>query len=104
MDPTRTNPARPRPLGDERGMALVIALLVLMVLTVIGAALMANVNIETKMSGHKARDTQALATAEAGLQEAVLRIRNGDIPDDGNPRAVSLIYNQVAGSIPVTRR
>jgi Tfp pilus assembly protein PilX len=102
MDTNRTNPARPRPFGDEHGMALVIALLVLMVMTVIGAALMTNVNIETKMTGHKARDTQALAVAEAGVQEAILRIRNGDILDDGNPRAVSLIYNQVAGSIPVS--
>lgn len=102
MQPNPKKAARPRPTTDERGMALVLALIILMVLSVIGAALMANVNIETKMSGHKVRDTQALAVAEAGVQEAILRIRNGDILDDGNPRAVTLIYNQVAGSLPIS--
>jgi hypothetical protein len=88
--------------GDERGMALVLALLVLLVLTVIGAALMANVTTETKIAGHKVRDTQALTLAEAGVQEAMLRIRNGEIVDDLNPRNVHLIYNNVAGSLPVS--
>ncbi len=88
--------------GDERGMALVLALMVILVLTVIAAALMTNVNTETKMAGYKIRDTQSLTVAEAGMQEAMLRIRNGDILDDGNPRNVHLIYNTVSGSIPVS--
>ncbi len=88
--------------GGEEGMALVIALLVLLVLTVLGAALMANVTTETKITGHKVRDTQSLTIAEAGVQEAMLRIRNGDVPDDVNVKAVSLIYNQAAGSLPVS--
>jgi hypothetical protein len=94
--------SRARGSRDERGMALVLALLVLLVLTVIGAALMANVNTETKISGNKVRDTQALALAEAGVQEAMLRIRNGEVTDDLNPRNVHLIYNNVAGSLPVS--
>jgi Tfp pilus assembly protein PilX len=102
MDRMESRPVRPRPASDERGMALVLALLVLMVMTVIGAALMANVTIEKKIAGHKARDTQAIALAEAGVQEAMLRIRNGDVPDDANPRGVTLIYNQVAGSLPAS--
>ena len=88
--------------GDERGMALVLALLVLLILSVIGAALMANVTTESKITGYKLRDTQALTVAEAGVQEAILRIRNGDFLDDQNPRNVTLIYDQVAGSIPVS--
>lgn len=88
--------------GDERGMALVLALMVLLVLSVIGAALMANVSTESKITGYKLRDTQALTIAEAGVQEAMLRIRNGDFLDDQNPRNVTLIYDQVAGSIPVS--
>jgi len=85
---------------DQEGMALVLAIMVLLVLTVIGAALMLNVNTETKISGLKMRDTQALQVAEAGVQEAMLRLRNGDVPDDLNPRNVTIIFNQVAGSIP----
>ena len=93
--------SKPERRGQE-GMALVLAILVLLVLTVAGAALMLSVNTESKISGHQTRDTQALAAAEAGVSEAVVRIRNGDIADDMNPRAVSLIYNNVAGSIPVS--
>src|SRR5262249_5518534 len=85
---------------DQEGMALVLAVLVLLVLTVIGAALMANVNTETKITGLKVRDTQALQLAEAGAQEAMLRLRNGDVIDDLNPRNVTVIFNQAAGSVP----
>ena len=84
----------------QEGMALVLAIMVLLVLTVIGAALMANVNTETKISGLKVQDTQALQAAEAGVQEALLRLRNGDVNDDMNPRRVTIIFNQVAGSLP----
>jgi len=84
----------------QEGMALVLALMVLLVLTVLGAALMANVNTETKISGLKVRDTQALTVAEAGVQEAMLRLRNGDVVDDLNPRNVTIIFNQAAGSCP----
>ena len=84
----------------QEGMALVLAIMVLLVLTVIGAALMANVNTETKISGLKVRDTQALSIAEAGVQEAMLRLRNGDVENDLNPRNVTVIFNQVAGSLP----
>lgn len=86
--------------AGQEGMALVLAIMVLLVLTVIGAALMANVNTETKIAGLKVRDTQALSIAEAGVQEAILRIRSGDIIDDMNPRHVTLIFNQIAGSVP----
>jgi len=84
----------------QEGMALVLAIMVLLVLTVIGAALMANVNTETRIAGLKVRDTQALSTAEAGVQEAMLRIRNGDIVDDVNAAKTTYIFNQVAGSVP----
>ena len=93
-----SNPARPH----QEGMALVLALLVLVVLTVIGAALMANVTTETKISGYKVRDTQALTVAEAGVQEAMLRIRNGDVVDDLNPTRVNVI-STFRRSIPVMR-
>ena len=84
----------------QEGMALVLAIMVLLVLTVIGAALMANVNTETRIAGLKVRDTQALTVAEAGVSEAMMRIRNGDIVDDANPAKTTYIFNQVAGSVP----
>ena len=98
METPKSDPAPGR--AGQEGMALVLAIMVLLVLTVIGAALMANVNTETKIAGLKLRDTQALTIAEAGVQEAMLRIKNGDVPDNLNPRNVTMIFNQVAGSIP----
>lgn len=98
MDSNGVDMKNERP--DQEGMALVLAVMVLLVLTVIGAALMANVNTETKISGLKVQDTKALQVAEAGVQEALLRLRNGDVNDDMNPRRVTVIFNQVAGSLP----
>ena len=89
-----------RVVNDERGMALVISLIVLLSLTVLGTALMMTVNIEGKIAGHQLRDVQALNIAEAGLEEAMLRIRTGDVPDNMNPRQTTLIYEEQAGSIP----
>jgi hypothetical protein len=83
-------------------MALVIALLVLLSLTVLGTALMMTVNIEGKLTGHQLRDTQALNIAEAGVGEAMVRIQSGDVPTTLNPRSVTLIYEEQAGSIPTS--
>lgn len=100
-----THKPRPRlargPLGEE-GMALVIALLILLGLTILSTALLMTVNTEGKIAGHQLRDTQALAIAEAGVQEAMMRIRTGEVPDNLNKRMVTLIYEAAAGSIPVS--
>jgi len=86
----------------EKGMALVVALLILLALTVLGSALMLSVNTESRIAGAQLRDTQGLGIAEAGIQEAMLRIRNGDVPDNMNKRQVTLIYEAPSGSIPVS--
>jgi Tfp pilus assembly protein PilX len=83
-------------------MALVIALLVLLALTVLGSALMLSVNTETRIAGQQLRDNQTLSIAEAGVQEAMLRIRDGDVPDNMNKRQVTLIYETPTGSIPAS--
>src|SRR5262249_49505706 len=79
-----------------------IALLVLLALTVLGSALMLSVNTETRIAGQQLRDTQTLSIAEAGVQEAMLRIRDGDVPDNMNKRQVTLIYEAPTGSIPAS--
>jgi Tfp pilus assembly protein PilX len=86
----------------EQGMALVIALLLLLALTALGTALMMSVNTEGHIAGNQMRDAQALSVAEAGVQEAMLRLRTGDVPDNLNKRMVTLIYEAPAGSIPVS--
>jgi len=87
--------------GDERGMALVIAILVLMVMTLLGIVLMASVAINRRVAGQDVMIRRALNVAEAGVGEAVSRLKNGDAPmPAANPRAVSQIFLAAAGSIP----
>ena len=57
--------------SGERGIALVMALLVLLVVSIVGAMLMASLQSETKMSSHDLRQAGALNVAEAGVGEAI---------------------------------
>src|SRR5947207_1250490 len=86
---------------NQRGIALVIAMLVLLALSLLAVVMMATINVETKISGHGTRNAAALNTAEAGVGEAVARIRSGEINFGTNPRAVAQIFNAPAGSVPV---
>ncbi|MBI1796581.1 MAG: hypothetical protein HY076_00525 [Candidatus Eisenbacteria bacterium] len=95
----------PRPLTlmrDQRGVALVMALLVLLVISLLAATLMVSVNVDTKIAGTNMRSQQAMNAAEAGIGEAVARIRAGDFPASPvNPRQVVQIFNCVPGNVPV---
>lgn len=88
--------------AGERGIALVMALVSLLVIAVIAVVLMISLNVERKISGVDLRDAQALNLAEAGIGEATSRIRNFDITlPQNNPRSVAQIFLTVAGSVPV---
>ena len=93
-------PIRPAP-ARERGIALVMALLILLVISAIAGVLMLSVQVETKISGRDERRSQALSLAEAGIAEAVSRIRNGDVPDTLNPRMAAQIFLANPGNVPV---
>lgn len=86
---------------DERGMSLVLVLLAMVVISVAAAAFMMLSNVETKVAGHDVRATQALNFAEAGVSEAVSRIRAGDVPNTGNPKMVTQIFLADPGDVPV---
>jgi Tfp pilus assembly protein PilX len=86
---------------DERGMALAIALLVLLVLSLLATVLMLSVNVETKLTSHGLRQTDALNVAEAGIGEVQGRLAAGDIELGGDAHAVAQIFNVAAGSVPV---
>src|SRR5437762_1418841 len=88
--------------SNERGIALVMALVSLLVVAVIAVVLMTSLNIERKISGSDLRNSQALNLADAGVGEAMSRIRNFDITlPQGNPRSVAQIFLTAAGSVPV---
>jgi Tfp pilus assembly protein PilX len=89
------------PRHGERGMALVMALLVLLVLSLLGAVLMATVGAERRVAARSVREGEAFAVAEAGVDEALTRIKNGEIENNGaNPRMVAQIFNAPSGSVP----
>uniref|UniRef100_A0A832I1M0 Type 4 fimbrial biogenesis protein PilX N-terminal domain-containing protein n=1 Tax=Eiseniibacteriota bacterium TaxID=2212470 RepID=A0A832I1M0_UNCEI len=91
-----------RTVRDERGVALVMALMVLLTMSLLAVILLMNVNVNRRIAGHNVRADQALNIAEAGVSEALARIRSGDISlNPGNPRAVAQIFLTTAGSVPV---
>ncbi|HEY2954580.1 MAG TPA: PilX N-terminal domain-containing pilus assembly protein [Candidatus Eisenbacteria bacterium] len=86
---------------DERGAALAIALIVVLILSLLALALFQSLNVETKVSGYGLRESKALNFAEAGIAEAIERIRSREVPDNQNPRMVTQIFNASAGNVPV---
>ncbi len=85
----------------ERGIGVLMALMVLTVMAAVALALLATLNSDTKIAGHEVRLTNALNLAEAGVGEAVSRLRAGDVPDNGNPLMVTQIFLTSTGSVPV---
>jgi Tfp pilus assembly protein PilX len=90
------------PAKGERGIALVMAVVMLLVISMIAVVLLVNLNIGRKLSGNDVRQAGSLNLAEAGIGEALSRIRNGDITlSTANAHAVAQIFRAPAGSVPV---
>jgi len=90
------------PERNERGIALVISMLILLVMTLLGLVLMAGASLNRNLAGNDQRMRQALNIAEAGIGEAEARIGNQEVlmnPTD--PLAACQVFNTVAGSVPV---
>ena len=90
-----------RQTSDERGAALVIALMVLLVLVTVSAALVTTSIVNTRLSGADQQRAKALDIAEAGVAEAVARIKSGEVPTNNNPKMVTKIFLVNGGSVPV---
>jgi Tfp pilus assembly protein PilX len=92
-----TSPAR----EGERGIALVVAMLVLLVLSMLAMVMMASVAVNRQVAGIDMVRRKALDNADAGVAEALMRIRNRDVGmTPGNPRATAQIFLAATGSIP----
>ena len=99
----------PRPVDptvdrSERGIALVVALLALLVISSVAVVMLTSVHTGTKVSGHNLRVNQALNVAEAGISEAMARLSIGDAMSDGdppNPQLVTQIFLSAPGNVPV---
>ena len=96
------DPIRSGVPSGERGVALIMAMLVLLMLSIMAIVLMMNVTANRQVAGLDMRGTQALTVAEAGISEALSRLRNGDITlSTANPKSVAEVFLANAGSIPV---
>lgn len=80
---TGTRAARRR----QRGMALPTMLLVMLVLTLLGAAAALTASTDADIAGNGRQELNALSVAEAGIHEAIARlnIKTGNDPCGGTP-------------------
>ncbi len=60
--------------GNERGIALIIGLLVLLVLTLIGISAINTTTFENRISGNERAAAEAFYTAEAGLERGLAQL------------------------------
>ncbi len=91
----------PSSRSEERGFALIVAMLSLLVLAMFSAILLMSAAVQTRIAGQDARRARALDLAEAGVAEAITRLKSGDVPLALNPRMVTQVFNTAAGSVPV---
>ena len=81
-------------------MAVIVAMLALVLLSLVVAGMMATINGHLQVASHQVHSRQAFAVAEAGVAEARTRILAGDVPDNDNPRMVTRIYSGPSGDVP----
>jgi hypothetical protein len=66
-------------LKEQSGVALIIALIMIVVLTLIGLASIYTSTFEIKLSGNKRGTTDAFYAADSGVQVVVANIKNFDL-------------------------
>lgn len=88
--------------SSERGVALVMAIVVLMVITILATMLMQSLSTQRKISSHGLRASRALSVAEAGLAELESRVRSGEIElDESAPASAAQLFLASPGALPV---
>jgi hypothetical protein len=88
-------------LRGERGFALIIALLVLLVLTLIGISAINTTTFETSISGNERVGTDAFYAAEAGIQIGLNQLPVTDpiyVPNLGKDSSCWSVSRQIKNS------
>ncbi len=67
------------PSGSQRGTALIMSMVILMILTILGITAMGTASLEEKMSGNTQEATRAFQAAESGLSQAFNTAGNFDL-------------------------
>ena len=65
----------PLPLQNERGIAMIIALMIMLMLTIIGIGIVKSSNDEVNIAGNELNEMKAFYAAEAGLDKATAIIQ-----------------------------
>jgi len=68
------------PIKDQSGVALVLALIMIVILTLIGLASTYTSTFEMKLSGNKRGTTDAFYAADSGVQVIVANVENFSLP------------------------
>lgn len=76
---------------QQRGTALVMSMVILLILTILGIAAMGTASLEEKMSGNTQEGTRAFEAAESGLTEALNT--PGTLMLSGTPTPLNFNYN-----------
>ena len=76
---------------DDKGIALLAVMAIMSILFVLGTAILTTTIIESKTSQNHKKSVQALYDCEAGVAEAIARIKNNTavMDNDGDPNWVS---------------
>ena len=77
----RFNVSTARRLSDERGSALIISLMLLLIITILGLALFDLAQIENKSASASLADYRAFEAAQAGIERGIRELQNGFIND-----------------------
>ena len=89
------------PAKSERGIALVVAMLVLLVMSVVAVVLISSVMMNRGLTGNDQSMRRALNIAEAGVGEGMARIKNLDVTmSEANPSSVCQVFNVLNGNVP----
>ena len=86
---------------SERGVGLLMALLVLVAIGAIATGIISSVATDRRLASYNASRALAMDYAEAGVYEAYEHIRAGDVPNTGDPKMVAQIFRTYAGTVPV---
>jgi len=87
------------PGRGERGIALLMSMIVLFVVAVLALVLITSVQTDRKITSHDMRTTEAFNNAQAGIGEAIAQIRDGSAPNNtANPRLVTQVMLLAPGS------
>jgi len=94
-------------LKDQSGAALVIALIMLIILTLMGLAATFTSTFEVMLSGNKRGATDAFYSADSGIQVVVANLENFDLPgkyvnNQYNPFTDSNNPNPTNASVTIT--